>query len=214
MAQPQVLKNVTVKPFTILALVMWEVDEKDGNGGYPIKNFYISYRLKNSTIGDWQQCPLIHISPELRQYQIYHLHPNSTYLIQVWATNKLGKGPSTIVECSTHSNPQEIELGKRFLDGVDTFDVRIWIIAVAIVISTLCILGIATCCLFYKEYVVNLANQSSTSRDEHIELMPNIILNPGYDFQSMDLQEPDENSNDTNAPVRLNNNSVIYPARV
>lgn len=115
------------------------------------------------------------------------------------------------------------ELGKHFLDGVDTFDVRIWIIAVAIVISTLLILGVATCCLFYKEYAVNLATQAAAAaaahRDldgEHIELMPNIILNPGYDFHPLDLQQdlPDENSNDTTAPHRLNNNSVIYPVRV
>jgi len=106
-----------------------------------------------------------------------------------------------------------IELSKHFLDGVDTFDVRIWIIAVGIVISTLVILGVATCCLFYKEYTINLATEQGDLDGESIELMPNIILNPGYDFQSMDMQEPDENSNDTTA-LRVNNNSVIHPARV
>lgn len=145
---------------------MWDVDEKNGSGGYPIQNFQISYRMKNvtgDTEPDTPQWPLIHISPERvsntshhqlslcllsplplstviivlsqfflslskknvhlhltrflcvylpqRQYEIFPLHPNFTYLIQIWATNKLGKGPSTTVECSTHSNPQEI--GKR-----------------------------------------------------------------------------------------------------
>lgn len=67
-APPQLLKNVTVKPFTILALVMWEVEEKNGSGGYPIQNFQISYRMKNVTEtieGDSTSCPLIHISPDL-----------------------------------------------------------------------------------------------------------------------------------------------------
>jgi hypothetical protein len=108
-----------------------------------------------------------------------------------------------------------LELSKHFIEGVDTFDVRIWIIAVGIVISTLVILGVATCCLFYKEYTINLATDGGGEIDgESIELMPNIILNPGYDFQSMEqLLEPDENSNDTTA-FRMNNNSVVHPARV
>lgn len=64
-APPRVLKNVTVKPLTIMALVMWEVDEKEGNGGYAIQNFHISYRLKNGSEGDWQSCPSLHIGPDL-----------------------------------------------------------------------------------------------------------------------------------------------------
>lgn len=96
---------------------------------------------------------------------------------------------------------------------MDSFDVRIWIIAVGIVVSTLLVLGVATCCLFYKEYNMHLANGDSRDIDgESIELMPNIILNPGYDFQSMEITtQPDENSNDATA-LRINNNSVIYPA--
>lgn len=47
---------------------MWEVEEKNGSGGYPIQNFQISYRMKNVTEtieGDSTLCPLIHISPDL-----------------------------------------------------------------------------------------------------------------------------------------------------
>ncbi len=101
---------------------------------------------------------------------------------------------------------KKIELRKHFLDGVDSFDVRIWIIAVGIVVSTLVVLGVATCCLFYKEYNMHLGKADSLD-GESMELMPNIILNPGYEFQSM------ENGNDSNA-LRMNNNSVIYPSRV
>jgi hypothetical protein len=108
------------------------------------------------------------------------------------------------------------ELGKHFLEGVDTFDTRAWIVAVGVVMGTLSILAVATCCLFYREYTWSTLTTHHPDIDgESIELMPNIILNPAYDydFQSMELSEPDENSNDTTA-VRMNNNSVIFPARV
>lgn len=50
---------------------------------------------------------------------------------------------------------------------------------------------------------------------EVIELVPNIILNPGYydDDARMERIEPDENSND-HMTTRMNNNTVIQPIRV
>ncbi|OXA44037.1 uncharacterized protein LOC110857945 [Folsomia candida] len=209
---PLAPKNVTVEPFTISASVAWEID-KEGEGGYAIRNFQIAYRLKNATENDWQTCLPAFIEPYLRQYSIYHLQPNSSYVVKVWANNKLGSGLSTLVEMMTKNDPQEIELRKHFLDGVDSFDVRIWIIAVGIVITTLLVLGLATCCLFYREYNMHLVADSTDVDGESIELMPNIILNPGYDFQSAEISHPDENSNNTTA-TRVNNNSVVYPSRV
>lgn len=46
--------------------------------------------------------------------------------------------------------------------------------------------------------------------DEIIELVPNIILNPAYDVEQLEL---DENFNDHFA-MRMNNNTVIQPVRV
>lgn len=43
-----------------------------------------------------------------KQYSIDHLQPNSTYLVKVWANNKLGSGFPTIVEMVTKNDPQEI----------------------------------------------------------------------------------------------------------
>lgn len=52
---------------------------------------------------------------------------------------------------------------------------------------------------------------------EIIELVPNIILNPGFDEQSQQqaglLVPADENSN-SETTVRLNNNTVIQPRNV
>lgn len=53
--------------------------------------------------------------------------------------------------------------------------------------------------------------------DDHeiMELVPNIILNPGYDNSDhrMDWIDPDENANDYRT-TQLNNNSIIRPFRV
>lgn len=46
---------------------------------------------------------------------------------------------------------------------------------------------------------------------EIIELVPNIILNPGFEGPShLNDITPDENSNNE-TPIRLNNNTVIQP---
>ena len=119
------------------------------------------------------------------------------------------------------------EVGKYLLEGVDTFDTRAWVVAVGVVLGTLVVLAMATCCLFYKEYSISsLSGAVDSSRrrlqqqarregaGEAIELIPNIIFNPIYDIQSMEVViEPDENSNDT-TPRHVNNNSVIFPTRV
>lgn len=58
----------------------------------------------------------------------------------------------------------------------------------------------------------------SVRREEQeiIELVPNIILNPGYyddDDARTERIEPDENSNDQTT-TRINNNTVVQPIRV
>lgn len=49
--------------------------------------------------------------------------------------------------------------------------------------------------------------------EEIIELVPNIILNPAFDVETAEQLELDENFNDQLA-MRVNNNTVIQPARV
>lgn len=50
--------------------------------------------------------------------------------------------------------------------------------------------------------------------EEIIELVPNIILNPGFDNNSVTERIPaDENSNNETT-MRLNNNTVVQPRNV
>lgn len=60
--------------------------------------------------------------------------------------------------------------------------------------------------ILYKKPVVE--------EQEVIELVPNIILNPGFEplaAPSAPELPPDENSNSELAPLRLNNNTVVQP---
>ena len=43
------------------------------------------------------------------------------------------------------------ELARHLLAGVENFDTRVWVAAVAIVMGTLMILGFGTCYLLYRE---------------------------------------------------------------
>ena len=44
-----------------------------------------------------------------------------------------------------------IELARHLLEGAQTFDTRVWVAAVAVVMGTLLILAIGTCYLLYKD---------------------------------------------------------------
>ncbi|XP_058806160.1 contactin-2 isoform X2 [Phymastichus coffea] len=147
---PPALKNVWVKPSTILANILWEVE---GNGGYPIIDFTAEYGLKpaagNRT--DWKPIMPTHIPPNSRQIDVYHLEPNTTYRFRVWATNQLGRGDIVEVEGHTHFSDEEAELRKHLLAGFETFDTRVWVAAVGIVMGTLVVLGLGTCYLLYRE---------------------------------------------------------------
>ncbi|XP_020290361.1 contactin-2 [Pseudomyrmex gracilis] len=206
---PPALHNVWVKPSTILANILWEVA---GTGGYPIIDFTAEYRLKpveGQTPEDWKPIIPTHIPPNSRQIDVYHLVPNTTYSFRVWATNQLGKGEIVEVENHTHHSVEELELARHFLDGVENFDTRIWLAAVGIVMGTLTILGIGTCYLSYRECKA----PSQLEEQEVIELVPNIILNPGFFDERTEHVPQDENFNNQTT-VRLNNNSVVQPRRL
>ncbi|CAG9863503.1 unnamed protein product [Phyllotreta striolata] len=204
---PPALSNVVVRPSTILALLLWEVDK---TGGYPIINFTAQYRLAytNST---WIPISPNHIPQNSRQIEVYKLDPNTTYQFRIWATNQLGRGEITEVFGTTLNVYTEQELARHFLDSADKFDTTVWAIAVGVVMGTLVLLGLGTCFLLYQECKV----PGVVEEQEIIELVPNIILNPGFDQnnQEQPLLPPDENSNNE-TPLRLNNNTVVQPNRL
>ncbi|CAH1397912.1 unnamed protein product [Nezara viridula] len=211
---PPALVNVTIVPSTILANLYWEVED---SGGYPITHFTAQYRLKHTPPGHlpdpWHRAMPPKIKPTATQIDIYQLEPNSTYVFQIWANNKLGCGKIVELEATTKHDNQEIELAKHFLEGAETFDTRVWVAAVAVVMGTLIVLASATIYILYKESHLAIVTEKEV---EALELIPNIILNPGYhDYGYHDYMngDPDENSNDT-APLRLNNNTVVRPIRI
>ncbi|KAF6206083.1 hypothetical protein GE061_017308 [Apolygus lucorum] len=186
---PPPLANVTVVPSSILVTIHWEIEN---DGGYPIKYFNAQYRLKYSLpnqVGDYWHSVLPNgIYPTSTQIDVYHLEPNATYVFQVWATNRLGRGEVTEVEAQTKHDNQEIELARHLLEGAETFDTRVWVAAVAIVMGTLLVLATATIYALYKECRIP-AVRVSEKDVEAMELIPNIILNPGYqDFGQSDHQ--------------------------
>ncbi|XP_063225073.1 protein turtle homolog A [Bacillus rossius redtenbacheri] len=211
---PPALQNVTVHPSTVLALLLWDVA---GDGGYPISHFSAHYRQLHpdpESLDDrhWHSVKPEHISPNVRQIDVYRLDPNTTYVFKVWANNQLGPGEATQLQATTLHSVEEIELARQLLDGVDQFDTRVWVVAVAVVMGTLLLLAAATSFLLYRECRGPLARRDE---QEAIELVPNIILNPGYYDEDMRVERValDENSND-HMTTMMNNNTVVQPIRV
>ncbi|KAK9881587.1 hypothetical protein WA026_016458 [Henosepilachna vigintioctopunctata] len=196
---PPALVNVKIYPSTILAVIVWEVN---GTGGYPIMNFTAQYRLAY-TDNKWIPISPNHITPNGRQIDVYGLLPNTSYEFRVWASNHLGRGESTQVISTTKGIFSEEELARQLLAGADKFDTRAWAVAVGVVMGTLILLGLGTCFLLYQECRL----PDVTEEQEVIELVPNIILNPGFDGNPNEAMPADENCNNEN-PIRLNNNTI------
>ncbi|XP_022120911.1 Down syndrome cell adhesion molecule-like protein 1 homolog [Pieris rapae] len=174
--EPPPLVNVTVHASTILAIILWNVA---GDGGHPIIDFTAQYRSAmpvNGTLEAWKPISPNHISPNSRQIDVYHLEPNASYWFRVWANNVLGPGPPVEVLATTLYSDQEAELYKHFLEGAETFDTRTWVAAVCVVMGTLAVLAAGTCAVLCREW-----RRSDYSEEQDIiELVPNIILNPGF----------------------------------
>ncbi|XKL67727.1 hypothetical protein PGB90_003218 [Kerria lacca] len=171
---PALLSNVTIIPSTVHAMIRWVVTD---DGGYPITNITIRYKNDNGN-DTWRLVNPHLISSLTTQADIYKLSPNSTYFFQIWASNKLGPGDITNATATTLHDNQEIELARHLLEGAETFDTRTWLAAVAIVMTTLVILTIGTCCALYRDWFIPIRSQNDDP--ERIELIPNVILNPGY----------------------------------
>ncbi|XP_017784871.1 PREDICTED: protein sax-3-like isoform X2 [Nicrophorus vespilloides] len=209
---PPPLIDVQVHQSTILAVILWGVS---GTGGYPIIYFTAQFRLADSD-SEWLDITPIHIPPNARQIDVYKLEANTTYAFRVWATNHLGNSEITVVYSTTKVSNETAELERHFLQGVKNFDTRIWVVAVGVVMGTLVVLGFGTCFLLYQEcrapsdcFKLGLCVQESDDQ-EVIELVPNIILNPGFDGDHTERFPSDENSNNERT-TRLNNNTVVHP---
>ncbi|KAJ4429421.1 hypothetical protein ANN_21590 [Periplaneta americana] len=192
---PPALANVTVHPSTVLALLLWEVAD---TGGYPITYFTARYART--------------YQPQCATDRCISTGPQYYICVQNLGYNRLGAGEVTALEATTLHDTEEIELARHLLEGAQTFDTRVWVAAVAVVMGTLLMLAIGTCYLLYKDCHI-----PSIRREEQevIELVPNIILNPGYydDDARTEHIEPDENSNNQTT-TRINNNTVVQPIRV
>ncbi|XP_038220647.1 Down syndrome cell adhesion molecule-like protein 1 homolog [Zerene cesonia] len=174
--EPPPLVNVTVHASTILAIILWNVA---GDGGHPIIDFTAQYRSAmpvNGSLEAWRPISPNHISPNSRQIDVYHLEPNASYWFRVWANNVLGPGPPVEVLATTLFSDQEAELYKHFLEGAETFDTRTWVAAVCVVMGTLAVLAAGTCAVLCREW----RRSEFTEEPDVIELVPNIILNPGF----------------------------------
>lgn len=227
---PPALVDVVIHPSTILALILWQVKD---NGGYPLIYFSASYKLADSD-DEWIPISPIHISPNSRQIDVYKLQPNTTYAFRIWAANRLGEGEIVEVTSKTLKVYEESELARHFFEGTEKFDTRVWVAAVGIVMGTLTFLGLGTCYLLYQEcrapsagvvkkclhytfHQLTIVKQNTELADEQeiIELVPNIILNPGFEDNTQHTEHlpADENSNNETA-IRLNNNTVVQPRNV
>ncbi|XP_059052220.1 uncharacterized protein LOC131846824 [Achroia grisella] len=174
--EPPPLVNVTVHASTILALILWKVA---GDGGHPIIDFTAQYRSaapKDGALEPWKPISPNHISPNSRQIDVYHLEPNASYWFRVWANNMLGPGPPVEVLATTLFRDQEAELYKHFLEGAESFDTRTWVAAVCVVLGTLALLAAGTCAVLCREW----RRPEYGDEQDVIELVPNIILNPGF----------------------------------
>ncbi|CAH1638411.1 unnamed protein product [Spodoptera littoralis] len=184
--EPPPLVNVTVHASTILALILWNVA---GDGGHPIIDFTAQYRSAapvNGTLEPWRPISPNHISPNSRQVDVYHLDTNASYWFRVWATNALGPGPPVEVLATTLYSDQEAELYKHFFSGAEQFDTRTWVAAVCVVMGTLVVLAAGTCAVLCREW----RRHDYVEDQDVMELVPNIILNPG--FMEMDPIRPRE----------------------
>uniref|UniRef100_A0A182QBW4 Ig-like domain-containing protein n=1 Tax=Anopheles farauti TaxID=69004 RepID=A0A182QBW4_9DIPT len=179
---PLAVSNFYVRASTIIAVLVWEV-MPNRTGGYAIRDFTAEMRKMRETNDapelPWETIDPRHISPNARQLEIYHLIPNTTYEFRIWGNNQLGAGEIVTILATTQPRMEEKDLVRRIMIDAKNFDTRVWIAAVGIVMGTLIILSLGTCIVLYKECREPAANDKDEELDS-LELVPNIILNPGF----------------------------------
>ncbi|XP_050101567.1 uncharacterized protein LOC126581740 [Anopheles aquasalis] len=187
---PLAVSNFYVRASTIIAVLVWEV-MPNRTGGYAIRDFTAEMRRMRDPSGSdttvatdapelpWETIDPRHISPNARQLEIYHLIPNTTYEFRIWGNNQLGAGEIVTILATTQPRMEEKDLVRRIMVDAKNFDTRVWIAAVGIVMGTLVILSLGTCIVLYKECREPAVNDKDEELDS-LELVPNIILNPGF----------------------------------
>lgn len=207
---PGPVKDVKVVARSVMAYIMWSPGE---NGGYDITNYTVQYRVKyGGHTNRWLHIhPNIELKPSSTFVDIYLLEPNTSYVFRIWANNRLGAGETVQVETLTKHDNTEIQLARHLLIGLEDFDTRIWLGAVACVLGTLVVLITVILYLFLRECKTNspsfprlrkprlrtppkllsrigpnLTECAGFSSEEIIELVPNIICNPHFDEEKKD----------------------------
>ncbi|XP_055914207.1 uncharacterized protein LOC129947602 [Eupeodes corollae] len=183
---PGPVSQLYFKASTILGFLIWRFN-KSNSGGYPVRSFTsefrnISYKDNENRNHEheWTRMDPINIAPNVRQMEVYRLEPNTTYEFRIWANNHLGAGEIVTTNVTTLSETKEEDLIRLIQADLDNFDPRIWIVAVSIVLGTLVILAIGLCIVLSKEYYQSSQMAAYEDGWDSIELIPNIILNPGF----------------------------------
>ncbi|XP_037920852.1 uncharacterized protein LOC119657813 isoform X2 [Hermetia illucens] len=172
------------KASTILGYLIWRFNATTNSGGYPVRSFTAEYRnvspIENQTY-PWSRLDPINISPNIRQMEVYKLEPNTTYEFRIWANNALGPGEIVTTVVTTLPETKEEDLIRLISADLVAFDPRVWIAAVSVVLGTLVILAIGLCVVLAKEcYNAPVLVDEDEDGWDSIELVPNIILNPGF----------------------------------
>ncbi|XP_017853443.1 uncharacterized protein LOC108607263 isoform X3 [Drosophila busckii] len=183
---PGPVTQLYFKASTILGFLIWRFN-KTQSGGYPVRSFTaefrnVSYRTPPANASyehAWIRMDPINIAPNVRQMEVYRLAPNTTYEFRIWANNELGSGEVVTTNVTTLPETKEEDLIRLIKPDLDNFDPRIWIVAVSIVLGTLVILAIGLCIVLSKECYQSTQMELQDGWD-NIELIPNIILNPGF----------------------------------
>ncbi|XP_034490347.1 uncharacterized protein LOC117793993 [Drosophila innubila] len=183
---PGPVTQLYFKASTILGFLIWRFN-KTLSGGYPVRSFTaeyrnVSYRVQSSNASyehEWTRMDPINIAPNVRQMEVYRLAPNTTYEFRIWANNELGSGEVVTTNVTTLPETKEEDLIRLIKPDLDNFDPRIWIVAVSIVLGTLVILAIGLCIVLSMECYQSTQMELQDGWDS-IELIPNIILNPGF----------------------------------
>ncbi|XP_068139642.1 uncharacterized protein [Drosophila tropicalis] len=183
---PGPVTQLYFKASTILGFLIWRFN-KTQSGGYPVRSFTAEYRnvsydqmpVNETYEHAWSRMDPINIAPNVRQMEVYRLAPNTTYEFRIWANNELGSGVVVTTNVTTLPETKEEDLIRLIKPDLDNFDPRIWIVAVSIVLGTLVILAIGLCIVLSKECYQSTQMELQDDWDS-IELIPNIILNPGF----------------------------------